>query len=100
MRQIAANSEVSLSATFESEASQVWFTANAVGENLGWILKEENARLRTKLRAALTNWYEFAINEQDPNCCYLALYLTSGTINLNHFHSLYKMDFVNKDCPA
>jgi len=96
MQQLAANNEVSISATFESEAGQVWFTADAIGENLGWVLKEENAELREKLRKAFAFWYDFANNENDPNCCYLAIRLKNGLINKNHFQMLCNMDFVNK----
>ena len=96
MQQIAENNEVSISATFENESGQVWFTANAVGENLGWVLKEENAELRTKLRKAFAFWYDFANNENDPNCCYLAIHFKKGVINKNHFQTLYHMDFASK----
>ena len=96
MKQIAQNSAVSISATFESEAGQVWLTADGIGENLGWVLKEENAVLREKLRAAFAFWYDFANNEKDENCCYVAIRLTSGLININHHATLIHMDFANK----
>jgi len=96
MQQIAVNNEVSMSATFENEAGQVWFTARAVGENLGWVLDEQNAEIRAKLRKAFAFWYDMANNENDPNCCYLAIHLTEGLINKNHFAELYKIDFVNQ----
>jgi len=96
MQQIAENSEASVSATFESESGQVWFTSNAVGENLGWVLDAKNAEIRTKLRKAFAAWYDFANDENDPNCCYLAIRLTKGVINKNHFQMLYHMDFINK----
>ena len=98
MQQIAMNSEVSISATFESEAGQVWFTARGIGENLGWVKDEKNAEIRTKLRTAFAAWYDFANDENDPNCYYLAIHLTKGLINKNHFKELYKMDFVNGEC--
>lgn len=37
-----------------------------------------------------------ANNEQDEDCCILAVYLTRGTLNINHWEKLYHMDFVNK----
>ena len=96
MQQIEVNNEVSMSATFENEAGQIWFTANALGENLGWVLDEKNAELREKLRQVFAFWYDMANDENDPNCCYLAIRLTDGLINKNHFSELYRMDFVNK----
>jgi len=98
MQQVDQNTEVSISVAtpFGDEAGQVWFTASGVGENLGWVLKEENAELRTKLRSVFANWYDMANDENDENCCYLAIRLTSGVINKNHFETLYYMDFENK----
>ena len=96
MQQIAVNSEVSISAAFESEAGQVWFTASGIGENLGWVKDEKNAEIRAKLRAAFVAWYDFANDENDENCCYLAIRLTEGLINKNHFKELYQIDFGNK----
>jgi len=90
MMQIANNNEVAIAVNFE------WFTASGIGENLGWVLKPENADLRTKLRKAFEKWYDMANNEKDENCCYLAIRLTDGLINLNHHETLIHMDFVNK----
>jgi len=90
MRQIAQNSEVAIAVAFE------WFTASGIGENLGWVLEPKNAELRTKLRSAFEKWYDFANNENDKNCCILAIRLTNGIININHHEKLYFMDFVNK----
>lgn len=90
MKQIAENSQVSVAGCFEM------FTANGVGENLGWVLDPKNAELRTKLRTAFSEWYDSANNEKDENCCFLAIRLTRGTLNINHWEKLYHMDFVNK----
>jgi len=90
MVQIANNNEVAIAVNFE------WFTASGIGENLGWVLKPENADLRTKLRKAFEKWYDMANDEKDENCCYLAIRLTEGLINLNHHETLINMDFVNK----
>ncbi|MFT3951756.1 MAG: pyridoxamine 5'-phosphate oxidase family protein [Oscillospiraceae bacterium] len=90
MLQIAVNSEVSVAGCMEM------FTANGIGENLGWVLDPKNAEIRTKLRAAFAGWYDMANNENDENCCYLAVRLTRGTLNINHWEKLYHMDFVNK----
>ena len=90
MLQIAQNQEVSISGCLEM------FTANGVGENLGWVLDPKNAEIRTKLRTAFAKWYDMANNENDENCCILAVHLTKGTLNINHWEKLYHMDFVNK----
>lgn len=90
MLQIAENSEVSVSGCLEM------FTANGTGENLGWVLDPKNAEIRTKLRTAFAAWYDMANDEQDENCCILAIHLTRGTLNINHWEKLYHMDFVNK----
>lgn len=90
MLQIEENPEVSIA--FCSEM----FTANGIGENLGWVLNPKNAEIRAKLRAAFSEWYDMANNENDENCCILAIHLTKGTLNINHWEKLYHMDFVNK----
>lgn len=90
MLQIEQNTEISIA--FCSEM----FTANGVGENLGWVLDPKNAELRTKLRTAFAAWYDMANNENDENCCILAIHLTKGTLNINHWEKLYHLDFVNK----
>lgn len=90
MLQIAENQEVSV-AGFEE-----MFTANGTAENLGWVLDPKNADIRAKLRKAFAGWYDIANNENDKNCCFLAIHLTKGTLNINHWEKLYHMDFVNK----
>lgn len=90
MQQIAKNPEVSISSSTEM------FTASGTGENLGWVLDPKNATLRNKLRTTFAAWYDMANNEQDENCCILAIRLTKGTLNINHWEKLYHMDFVNK----
>lgn len=90
MLQIAQNQEVSVSGCLEM------FTANGVGENLGWVLDPKNAELRTKLRTAFADWYDMANNEKDKDCCILAIRLTKGTLNVNHWEKLYHLDFVNQ----
>jgi uncharacterized pyridoxamine 5'-phosphate oxidase family protein len=90
MLQIAQNQEVSISGCLEM------FTASGVGENLGWVLDPKNVEIRSKLRTAFSAWYDMANNEQDENCCFLAIHLTKGTLNVNHWEKLYHMDFVNK----
>lgn len=90
MLQIGQNAEVSIALSAEM------FTAVGVGENLGWVLDPKNAEIRTKLRTAFANWYDMANNENDQNCCILAIHLTKGTLNINHWEKLYHLDFVNK----
>ncbi len=92
MLQIAQNPEVSIAACPEM------FTACGTGENLGWVLAPQNAEIRSKLRKAFSEWYDMANNEQDENCCFLAIHLTRGILNINHWEKLYHMDFVNKTC--
>jgi hypothetical protein len=90
MLQIAQNTEVSVATCPEM------FTAIGIGENLGWVLDPKNTELRTKLRKVFAEWYDMANNEQDENCCILAIRLKRGTLNINHWEKLYHMDFVNK----
>lgn len=90
MLQVAQNPEISVA------GYQEMFTANGIGENLGWVLDPKNAEIRGKLRAAFSAWYDMANNEKDENCCILALRLTRGTMNVNHWEKLYHLDFVNK----
>lgn len=90
MLQIEKNAEVSIASSAEM------FTASGKGENLGWISDPKNADIRGKLRAAFAGWYDSANNENDPNCCVLAIRLTRGTLNVNHWEKLYHMDFASK----
>jgi hypothetical protein len=90
MLQIAKNDEVSIASCSEM------FTASGTAENLGWVLDPKNADLRNKLRKVFAPWYDQANNEKDENCCILAIRLTKGTLNINHWEKLYHMDFVKK----
>ncbi len=89
MRQIAHNKEVAFS-TID------WFSGNGIGENLGWVLDPKNAEIRTKLRTVFAEWYDFANNESDENCCILAIRITRGMVIKDHGAVRYNMDFVNK----
>lgn len=51
--------------------------------------------LKELIKSVDINWNSFD-NEQDEDCCILAVYLTRGTLNINHWEKLYHMDFVNK----
>lgn len=90
MLQISENPEVSVSGCMEM------FTANGIGENLGWVLNSQNSEIRNKLRKAFAEWYDMANNEKDKNCCILAIHLTKGSLNVNHWEKLYHLDFINK----
>lgn len=90
MLQIEQNPEVSIACYEEM------FTASGTGENLGWVLDPKNAEIRAKLRTAFSAWYDMANNENDESCCILAVHLSKGTLNINHWEKLYFMDFVNK----
>ena len=91
MKQIAQNDSVAIAVCFE------WFTASGIGENLGWVLEPKNAALRDKLRTTFAAWYDMANNENDKNCCILAIKMANGIINLNHHETLIHMDFINKE---
>lgn len=90
MIQIERNPYVSVASVSEM------FTASGIGENIGWIMDPNNARLRQKLREAFAPWYDKANNEKDENCCILAIRLTKGILNINHWEKLYYMDFVRQ----
>ena len=64
MKQIAQNPEVSIAGYLEM------FTANGIGENLGWVLDPKNVEIRNKLRTTFADWYDMANNEQDDTVSY------------------------------
>ncbi|NTV79117.1 MAG: pyridoxamine 5'-phosphate oxidase family protein [Clostridiales bacterium] len=90
MKEIKKNPEVSVSVHFED------FFSSGTGVNLGWVLAPENAQLRTKLREVFKEWYDFANNEQDENCCFLAVHMKKGILRINHGEAFYHFDFENK----
>jgi len=90
VKQIEANPEVSISVHFED------FFSSGIGKNLGWVLDPSNEELRNKLRKVFAEWYDFANDESDQNCCILAIYLTKGTLRINHGEKFYYFDFENK----
>jgi len=87
MRQIDGNPDVAVCAVD-------WFSGHGIGTNLGWVLKPENAEIRAKLRSAF-DWYDFANNEQDENCCILEIRLTDGMLIKDHHAIRYQIDFAN-----
>jgi len=84
MQQIAENPSVALCGD--------WFTAHGIAENMGHILKEENAQLAAKLRAAFAAWYDNGhTDEADPNTIILRIRLKDGV--LLHHGTRYEIDF-------
>jgi len=88
IRQIEENPDVAVCAVD-------WFSGHGTGKNLGWVLDPENAELRAKLRAVF-EWYDFANDEQDENCCILKIRLTDGMLIKDHHAIRYQIDFANK----
>jgi len=69
-----------------------WFTARGIGENLGWVRDEKNAKIMSKLRAAFAEWYDNGhTNESDPNTCLLRIRLTDAVLFNNG--TRYDIDF-------
>ncbi len=90
MRQIAQNPEVAICVIVEN------FTADGIGENLGWVCDEKNAEMMKKLRTVFAAWYNEANNDEDPNTCLLRIRLTKGLWNDAHKGIRNEIDFVNK----
>jgi uncharacterized pyridoxamine 5'-phosphate oxidase family protein len=90
MQQIAQNPEVAVCIIVEN------FTADGIGENLGWVCDEKNAEMMTKLRTIFAEWYYEANNDEDPNTCLLRIRLTKGLWNDAHKGIRNEIDFVNK----
>lgn len=90
MQQIAQNPEVSVCIIVEN------FTADGIGENLGWVCDEKNAEMMAKLRTIFADWYYEANNDEDPNTCLLRIRLTKGLWNDAHKGIRNEIDFVNK----
>jgi len=90
IKQIEANPEVCVSVHFGE------FFSSGIAKNLGWVLDPKNAALREKLRKAFEEWYDYANDENDKNCVILAVYLTKGTLRIDHGAEYYYFDFVNK----
>ena len=90
MRQIAQNPEVAVCIIVET------FTADGIGENLGWVCDEKNTEIMVKLRTIFAEWYNEANNDEDPNTCLLRVRLTKGLWNDPHKGIKNEIDFVNK----
>lgn len=69
-----------------------WFTAQGIGENLGWVQKPEHAALMSRIRTAFASWYDNGhTNEADPNTVLLRIRLTDGVLFSNG--TRYEIDF-------
>lgn len=90
MRQIAKNPEVAICIIVDG------FTADGIGENLGWVCDEKNVEMMTKLRTIFAEWYNEANNDEDPNTCLLRIRLTKGLWNDPHQGIRKEIDFINK----
>lgn len=90
MRQIAQNPEVAICVIVEN------FTADGIGENLGWVCDEKNAEMMKKLRAIFAEWYYQANNDEDPNTCLLRIRLTKGLWYDAHKGTGTEVDFLHK----
>ncbi len=90
MLQIAQNPMVAICPIVES------FTAEGIGENLGWVCDEKNMAMMTKLRELFAAWYHEANNDADPNTCLLRIRLIKGLWNDAHKGIRNEIDFVNK----
>lgn len=90
MQQIAQNPEVAICIIVEN------FTADGIGENLGWVRDEKNAAIMAKLRTIFSEWYDEANNEDDPNTCLLRIRLIRGLWNDAHKGIRNEIDFVHK----
>lgn len=90
MLQIAQNPEVAVCIIVEN------FTADGIGENLGWVCDEKNSEIMAKLRTIFAEWYNEANNDDDPNTCLMRIRLTKGLWNDAHKGIKNEIDFVNK----
>lgn len=87
MKQIENNSAVAICGE--------WFTANGIGENLGWVLEEKNSEIMSKLRTAFAKWYNNGhTDESDKNTCLLKIRLTDGILFNQGIR--YDINFINK----
>lgn len=90
MQEIAHNPNVAVCVIVDM------FTADGIGENLGWVCDEENSELMAKIRPIFAEWYNEANNDEDTNTCLLRVLLTKGVWNDAHKGIRNEIDFVNK----
>ena len=69
-----------------------WFTAQGVGENMGWFQKAENKEIAEKLTRAFAGWIHNGHNNfEDENTIILRIRLTHGVLFSNG--TRYDIDF-------
>lgn len=90
MRQVEANPNVAIGIVVDN------FTADGIGENMGWVCDEKNVEIMKKLRVIFAEWYHAANNDEDHNTCLLRVRLTKGLWNNPHEGLRKEVDFVNK----
>lgn len=56
-------------------------------------MEPHNVELRTKLKETFKEWYDFANNEKDVNCCFLVIHMKKGILRINHGEAFYHFDF-------
>ena len=84
MKQIEQNPTVAISGE--------WFTAQGIGENLGYFGKSENLRIARKMRDVFSSWIDNGHNNfDDINTCILRIRLTEGILFSNG--ARYEIDF-------
>ena len=84
MKQIEQNPTVAISGE--------WFTAQGIGENLGYFGKSENLRIARKMRDIFSSWIDNGHNNfDDINTCILRIRLTEGILFSNG--ARYEIDF-------
>lgn len=88
MKQIITNPQVAVCGE--------WFTANAIGENLGWVRDEKNSEMMSKLHTVFAEWYNNGhTNEEDKNTCLLKIKLTDAVL-FNH-GTRYEIEFCEEN---
>lgn len=84
MKQIEQNPTVAISGE--------WFTAQGIGENLGYFGKSENLCIASKMRDIFSSWIDNGHNNfDDINTCILRIRLTEGILFSNG--ARYEIDF-------
>ena len=89
MQQIALHPDVAVCAID-------WFSGHGIARNRGWVLDPSNAEIRLKLRDAFAAWYDYANDEQNPDCCILEIQMTDGMLIKDHHTLRYRIDFTTK----
>lgn len=84
MQQIKQNPTVSVAGE--------WFTAQGLGESLGYFGKKENSRIADKMRQVFSAWIDNGHNDlDDENTCILCIRLTTGVLFSNG--ARFEIDF-------